>query len=135
MNNFMKAFFKTQIWFVVLLSIVSLLLYAIHWYINFHFYSDLELIIPIFSIYIFNYIGVLLVFTIINFSVYKGHKNYLFIFLGATLFKMILGIVFLLPVLLEPNENAKLEVIYFFIPYFIYLAFEMLSILAFFKSK
>lgn len=131
----MHAFLKNQLWFILLLSVVSLLLYGIHWYINFHFFSDVNLVIPIISIYVFNFIGVLLVFSIINFSDYKGYKNYLFIFLGATLFKMILCIVFLLPVLLDPNENAKLEVFYFFIPYFIYLAFEILSILGFFKPK
>ncbi len=131
----MKTFVKNQIWFIILLSIVSVLLYAIHWYIDFHFFSDVQLIIPVYSIYIFNYIGVLLVFSIINFSVYKGYKNYLFLFLGATLVKMILCIIFLLPILLNPNDNAKLEVFYFFIPYFIYLAFEILSILGFFKAK
>jgi hypothetical protein len=54
--------------------------------------------------------------------------------MGATLFKMILCLVFLLPVLLNPNENATLEVFNFFIPYFLFLAFEIVNIIRFLKD-
>lgn len=131
----MKDFLKKQIWFVILLTLFSLLLFAIHWYIQFYFFSDIKLIIPLIAVYIFNYLGVLIVFSLINFSYYRGNKQFFILFLGATLVKMILCIVFLLPILLNPNENATLEVLNFFIPYFIYLAFEIVSILSFFKQK
>jgi hypothetical protein len=55
--------------------------------------------------------------------------------MGATLAKMILALVFLLPVLIGETENAKTEVLNFFIPYFIYLAFEVTLILGLLREK
>jgi hypothetical protein len=131
----MDQFIKREISFVTLLILFSLLLFGIHWYLDFHFFEGVEYTIPIFSIYIFHIITVTIVFTLINYIVSKGKKEYFILFLGATLVKMILCIVFLLPVLLQPDENSKHEVFNFFIPYFLYLAFELITITQFFKEK
>tara|TARA_E500000318_G_C3484089_1_gene181624 strand:+ start:223 stop:621 length:399 start_codon:yes stop_codon:yes gene_type:complete len=129
------SFIKRETTFLLLLLLFTLLLFAIHWYINFHFFFDIELILPLYTIYSFHFITVLIVYSIVNFKFSTGKKEIFPLFMGATLFKMILCIVFLLPVLLNPNENATLEVFNFFIPYFLYLAFEIVNITLFLKEK
>ncbi len=128
-------FLKRETTFLLLLLLFTLLLFATHWYITFHFFSDVELILPLYTIYGFHFITVLVVYSIINFKFSNGKKQIFPLFMGATLFKMILCIVFLLPVLLNPNENATLEVFNFFIPYFLYLAFEIVNITLFLKEE
>ncbi|MBA3985159.1 MAG: hypothetical protein H0X63_00915 [Flavobacteriales bacterium] len=129
------SFKKREVNFLILLLAFTLLIFAIHWYIIFHFFSEIELILPLWTIYAFHFITVSIVYTIINYKFSKGNKQVFFLFMGATLFKMILTLLFLLPVLLEPNENATLEVFNFFIPYFLYLAFEIVNITIFLKDE
>jgi len=131
----MDEFLKRELWFVVILLIFTLLCYAAHWYLGFQFFSEIDLILPIFTIYIFNFITVLIVYTVMNYRYSIGKIQILPLFLGATLFKMVLAIVFLLPILLKPNENATLETLNFFIPYFFYLAFEIMAIMHLMKEK
>lgn len=128
-------FLKRETTFLLLLLLFTLLLFSVHWYISFHFFSDVEFILPLYTIYGFHFITVLIVYSIVNFMFSKGKKQIFPLFMGATLLKMILCIVFLLPVLLNPNENATLEVFNFFIPYFLYLAFEIVNITLFLKEK
>lgn len=127
-------FKKRESTFLLLLFLFTSLLFAIHWYIAHHFFSQFELILPLYTIYGFHFITVLIIYTIVNFRYSSGKKDIFPFFMGATLFKMILCIVFLLPVLLNPNENATLEVFNFFIPYFLFLAFEIVNITRFLKD-
>jgi len=55
--------------------------------------------------------------------------------MGFTLLKMILAIVFLLPVFLSETENKQPDVFNFFIPYFLYLFFEVYSLTTFLQKK
>lgn len=128
-------FIKRETTFLLLLLLFTLLLFAIHWYINFHFFPEKDLILPVFIIYGFHFITVLIVYSIVNWRFSIGKKEIFPLFMGATIIKMILCIVFLLPVLLNPNENATLEVFNFFIPYFLYLAFEIINITLFLKEQ
>lgn len=129
------TFIKREVNFLILLLAFSLLLFAVHWYIVFHFFSDIVLVLPLWTVYAFHFITVSIVYTIINYKFSNGNKQVFFLFMGATLLKMILTLVFLLPVLLNPNENATLEVFNFFIPYFLYLAFEIVNITFFLKDE
>lgn len=128
-------FLKREANFLLFLLLFTLLLSAIHWYVSFHFFDEVDLILPLYAIYGFHFLTVLIVFSIVNFKFSKGKKQIFSLFMGATLLKMILCIVFLLPVLLKPNENATLEVFNFFIPYFLYLAFEIVNITLFLKEE
>ena len=125
----MNKFFQRELRFVSLLFAFTLLVYFIHWYIGFHFFDELKLVIPIYTIYIFNFITVLIIYSVMNYRFSIGKIEILPLFLGATLFKMILAIVFLLPVMLKPDENATVEALNFFIPYFTYLALEIIAIM------
>jgi hypothetical protein len=128
-------FLKRQATFLLLLLLFTLLLSAIHWYISFHFFDEVDLILPLYTIYGFHFLTVLIVFSIVNFKFSSGKMQIFPLFMGATIVKMILCLVFLLPVLLNPNENATLEVFNFFIPYFLYLAFEIVNITLFLKEE
>ena len=121
--------------FIIKLLALTALLCGVHYYIFLNFFSEIKLYLPIWSIYAFNGVLVLLVFLFINHKVSNGSKNVLNIFLVLTTVKMLLAIVFLLPLFLGKAENPKIEAFNFFIPYFFYLAFEIASISDFLKKQ
>jgi len=112
--------------FLVKLVVFSLLIWAAHFYILQQFFEG-ELQIPLWLIYAFNFVMVFLVFTALRYYSDKG-KDMLKIFLGFTGLKMVLAIVLLLPLFLKKSDNVQLEVFNFFIPYFLFLTFEIFSL-------
>lgn len=121
--------------FIFKLLGLTALLCGVHYYIFLNFFSKTTLYLPIWSIYAFNGILVLIVFLLINHKVSNGSENVLNIFLGSTSVKMLLSIVFLLPLFFGKADNPKVETFNFFIPYFFYLAFEIVSISKFLKKQ
>ncbi|HEU4496815.1 MAG TPA: hypothetical protein VFR70_07160, partial [Flavobacterium sp.] len=76
------------------------------------------------SIYAFNVaatvlVSLFLIFVNSNFENYTG-----FAFLGASLFRMIAAIVFLLPLLKADIKDSTADMAAFFTPYFLFLLFE-----------
>lgn len=112
----------------------SLLLCAVHYYIYFNFYSEIDLYLPIWGIYVFNLILVLLVFAIINHKAATDDSKVYNTFLVLTIAKMALAIVFLLPIFLGKSENSTTEVINFFVAYFLFLGFEIKMLDKFLKD-
>ncbi|NNL32045.1 MAG: hypothetical protein HKO80_02450 [Flavobacteriaceae bacterium] len=113
--------------FGIKLLLFSLVLFGIHSYLMFQFY-DGDLQIKIWMIYIFNAVLVLAVYGILSYQTQKGSKKIFYTFLALTIAKMFLAILFLLPLFIKKPEHSQLEVINFFIPYFLFLTFEILSI-------
>ncbi|MFT5102659.1 MAG: hypothetical protein ACI86C_000302 [Candidatus Latescibacterota bacterium] len=126
---------KEGIQFIVGLIAITALLCGAHYYIFLNFFVDLKLYFPIWSIYTFNAGLVLVVFLIIYYKVSNGSESVMNIFLGLTSVKMLLAIVFLLPLFFGKSENMKVDAFNFFIPYFAYLAFEIVSISKFLKKQ
>ena len=120
--------------FIIKLIGFAALLFAVHYYILIQFF-DGSLHFPIWTIYVFNAIMVFLVFTIINYKSKKGSKKIYQLFLSLTVIKMILAIVFLLPLFLGKSQHAQLEVVNFFIPYFVFLGFEIFSLSKFLQKS
>ena len=120
--------------FIIKLIGFAVLLFAIHFYILSQFF-DGTLHFPIWTIYVFNTVLVFLVFTIISYKNKEGSKKMYQLFLSLTIIKMILAIVFLLPLFLGKSEHAQLEVINFFVPYFIFLGFEIFSLNKFLQKS
>jgi len=60
-----------------------------------------------------------------------------FAFMGLSLFKMFLSVLFLLPVILakEDQGNMILDIFTFFIPYFLYLLFETIFAVRLLQDK
>jgi len=113
--------------FIIRLLIFSSILFGIHFYIIYEFFV-IKLYIPLYAIYIFNTLLVFLVYSILNYKNKQGSKKMYQLFLGLTILKMALSIIFLLPVILGKSDHVQLEILNFFIPYFLFLTFEIFSI-------
>lgn len=121
--------------FTITLIGLSGLLCAVHYYIFFNFFSEIELYFPLWSIYAFNAVLVFAVFSFISYKVSKGSEKALSLFLTLTLVKMVLAIVFLSPLFTGKSNAIKTEVLNFFLPYFVFLAFEIYHLNKFFKFQ
>lgn len=121
--------------FLISLIILSLILCAAHYYLFHVFFSETILFIPLWSIYVFNTLLVIGVFGFIRYKVQKGAKNGYVLFSILTMLKMGLALVFLSPLFAGKSDHTTTEVINFFIPYFIYLIFEIYSLDKFFKNQ
>lgn len=126
---------KNQFVFFLKLTGLSLLLFLVHYYIFISFFNELVLLLPLWLIYVVNFGLVYLLYTIINYKKDKGSDNIFNSFMTGTILKMILIIVFLLPVIVSEQENKIPDVLNFFIPYFIFLGFEVYSVFTFLSKK
>lgn len=116
-------------WFVF-----SLLLYVVHYYILFQIASENEFYFPLWSIYLFNSVLAFIVYFFVKRQFEKASEKTYQTFLIFTMVKMGLAIVFLLPLFTGKSEYPKTETINFFIPYFLFLAFEIFSLNKFFQA-
>jgi len=114
--------------FLLKLMVFCSLLCGIHYYIFTNFFSEIILYLPIWSIYLFNLILVLIVYALIKYILAKDISKVYNTFLISIIIKMVLAIVFLLPLFFGKSENNKVEVINFFAVYFLFLAFEVFTI-------
>jgi hypothetical protein len=129
-----EAFKKRQIPFLTQVLIVSLLLFAIHSYLLFHFTKDAVFFSPLWQVYAFHIIVTSTLYSIINYRYSSGKTDVFNLFMVVTFLKMALAIVFLLPLLLSDFENKQPDVINFFLPYFLYLFFEIYSLTKFLQK-
>ena len=124
MNNIFK---KRQSSFLIQLLILTVTLFAVHSYLSFYFAKEI-LFFYLWQVYIFHFFVTLLIYSVINYQDSVGKKQIFNSFMISTILKMILAVLFLLPLLMSTFENKKPDVFNFFIPYFIYLAFEVYSL-------
>ena len=113
--------------FIIQLLLFTALLFGVHYYILSQFFEG-QLYFPIWTIYMFNAVLVFIVYSVLRFKSKQGSKKMYELFLGLTMLKMALAIVFLLPLFFGKSDHSQLEVINFFIPYFLFLAFEIFSL-------
>ena len=130
-----EIFKKRQTSFVIKLLIVSGLLFGIHSYLLHYFAGDTAFFFPVWQVYAFHIIVTFLLFTVINYKYSKGNTQIFNTFMVSTFLKMILAILFLLPLLLSDFENKQLDVFNFFIPYFLFLFFEVYTLTAFLSKS
>ena len=131
----MEEFKKRQGVFLLQLVGVTALLFGIHAYLLYHFAADKTFFFPVWQIYAFHVVITLLFYTIINYRYAKGKKEIFNLFMILTFMKMFLAILFLLPLLLSDFENKQPDVFNFFIPYFLYLFFEVFAITRFLQKS
>lgn len=125
MNGIFK---KRESNFLIQLISFSALLFGIHYYLNFHFAREVVLFFPLWHIYFFHIITVIIIYTLINYRESIGKTEVFNTFILGILLKMILTIVFLLPWILSKPEQKGFDLANFFIPYFIFLSFEVYSV-------
>lgn len=114
--------------------VFSLLLYIVHYYILFQLASENVYYFPLWSIYLFNSVLAFIVYFFVKRQFEKATEKTYQTFLIFTMIKMGLAIVFLLPLFMGKSESPKTETINFFIPYFLFLAFEIFSLNKFFQA-
>lgn len=132
MNDLFK---KREANFLIQCIGLSVLLFAIHSYLNFHFTEDVLLFFPLWHIYLFHIITVVIIYTLINYRESIGKTEVFNTFILGMLLKMILTMVFLLPWILSKPEQKGYDLANFFVPYFIFLAFEVYSVVKILQKK
>lgn len=131
MNSIFKA---RQLTFIVQNIALTLVLFGVHIYLVSYFFHTV-FFFPIWQIYAFHFVITTLLYTVINYKNSKGNTDVFNTFMILTLIKMALAIVFLLPLLLSDFEKKQPDIFNFFIPYFIYLFFEVYSLTQFLQKK
>lgn len=132
MNHIFK---KRQIAFVIQLFVVGAILFGIHSYLLHYFTGETKFFFPVWQIYVFHIVVTFLLFTVINYKYSKGSTQIFNTFMVSTFLKMILAVLFLLPLLLSDFENKQPDVFNFFIPYFLFLFFEVYTLTAFLNKS
>lgn len=124
----MKAFLKTQFQVVIQSILITLVLFFVHNTLLSNFLPKTVLVLPLYTIYLFHFIVTTAIIFIVSYKKFQGNDNVFNLFIFFTLLKMLLVVVFLLPVFLSDVKNKNYDVFNFFIPYFVYLTFEVYSI-------
>ena len=127
----MEGFKKRQVTFLIQLFGVTIVLLGIHSYLLHYFAPDTEFFFPVWHIYVFHIIITAAFYSVINYKFSTGKKDIFNLFMILTFLKMILAVLFLLPLLLSDFENKQPDVFNFFIPYFLYLFFEVYTLTKF----
>lgn len=130
-----SEFKKNQTTFLIQVLLVTLSLFAIHYYLLYHFAKDITLYFPLWQIYAFHFIITTIVYTAVNYRFTSGKTDIFNVFMVVTFLKMIVSVVFLLPLILSETENKQPDVFNFFIPYFLYLFLEVYSLTKFLQKK
>jgi len=130
----MNTFSNTQVEFIVQLIFISLVLFGVHSYLAHYFLHTTALFFPLWHIYLFHFFVTIILFSVLNYKYKSGQKNIFNFFMGLTLLKMILAVLFLLPLLVSDFEYKQADVFNFFIPYFLFLSFEIFSVLKSLKT-
>lgn len=120
--------------FAIRLLVFTLILFLLHFLIN-QYILEAELFYSLPVIYIFHFLATFLVFILLV-VVYNNYKDFTgYAFMGGSFMKMLAAIVFLLPMLLNNTGYAFVNLLYFFIPYFLFLFFETFYAVKLINSK
>ncbi|WP_298550578.1 hypothetical protein [uncultured Algibacter sp.] len=132
MNNLFK---KRETNFLIQLIALSVLLFGVHSYLNFHFVKGVVLFFPLWHIYVFHVVTIIIIYTLINYRESIGKTEVFNTFILGMLLKMVLIMVFLLPWILSKPEQKGNDLANFFIPYFVFLTFEVYSVTRILQKK
>ncbi len=115
-------------------SVFAVVLFALHKYIQHFFLNGIELFHPIYVIHVFLFLSFIATFYfIIKMAVIKPESILTTFFVGSLL-KSSIVILFFLPLFFDKPDNLNVPVFNFFIPYFLFLLFEIIQIIKIFKT-
>lgn len=114
---------------------VTILLFAFHRYLLSYFATEITFFFPLWHIYVFHFAVTTVLYTVVNYKYSSGKKDIFNTFMVITFLKMIFAILFLLPLLLSDVDYKQPDVFNFFIPYFLYLFFEVYSVTKFLQKN
>lgn len=111
----------------------GLIILAIHFALDYFF--QILSYYSLISIYTFHILAALAVLAIIHLVYVKSKDHTGFAFMGTSLLKMLAAVLFLLPGFLSENKPAFINIMNFFVPYFIFLVFETLLVVKLINRK
>ena len=123
-----ETFRKRQFSFLLKLGLFTFLVGGVHFYLFNSLFAGTLIFFGLWQIYAFHFVTVLLIYSVINYKYSHGKTAIFNYFMVATLLKMALALVFLLPLILSDLPNKLPDAINFFIPYFLFLAFEVYGV-------
>lgn len=125
---------KKLVPFAITITIFTLILFLLHLWVDKNvFKADLFYSLPV--LYLFHILATLLVYILIV-LVFFNYKQYTgYAFMGGSLFKMLAAVAFLFPMLLNNTGDAFINLLYFFIPYFLFLFLETFYAVKLINSK
>lgn len=126
---------KKTLLFILKLVVFTLILLIVHYTVFYIFFPNAALFYPIWIIYVFNVFLVIEVYFGIHYKVSRGSQKTLPFFLALMGLKMVLALIFLLPLFLGKSPSPVMETINFFIPYFCCLGFEIFALDKLFKDQ
>lgn len=130
-----STFLSRQISYITQGSLLVIVAFIVHSYLLHYFATKTVFFFPIWHIYLFNFVTTSLLYTIVNYKYSKDKATVFNTFMLSTLLKMVLAIVFLLPLLMGEVKDKKPDVFNFFIIYFLFLVFEVYSIAKFLQNN
>ena len=112
----------------------SLILYGIHIYIQYHFFKNIELFHPIYTIYLFLFLSVLVLFYYLVKAYVQKPDTIFTTFAVGSLLKSAGVVLFFIPLFFKETSNINHTVFNFFIPYFLFVFFEIYLVMSLSKE-
>lgn len=104
---------------------LTVFFYFVQWYITIKILK-IELFYSTASIFIFHFVVTLIVCLLLILIKKIYFEKFGFAFMALSLFKMIAAILFLIPLLKSEKNSYLNDVFSFFIPYFLFLTYELI---------
>ena len=118
--------FSTPTRSLTLLISFSLILYMLHQLILDSYFSDVT--VPLLSIYLFNFFSVLILLFLFRINIDQQHFRPIVVFISLTLIKMLFVVIYFI-LMINYNGFKATDLVYSFFPvYFVFLAFEVISL-------
>lgn len=111
----------------------TILLFGLHKYFQYFFFKDVELYHPIYSIYLFLFLSLASMFFFIIKAALNKPETIFTTFAVGSLAKTGVSVLFFLPLFFNETPNINYTVFNFFIPYFLFLFFEIYQIIKLFN--
>ena len=118
--------FSAPILSLTLLISFSLILYLLHHKILDSYFSHVT--VPLLSIYLFNFFSVLILLFLFRINVDQQYFRPIVVFISLTLIKMLFVVIYFI-LMINYNGFEATDLVYSFFPvYFVFLAFEIISL-------
>lgn len=120
--------------FLIKLFIFTVILATVQFLIT-NYLLHLELFYSTWLIYLFHALVTFGIYAALVFVHQTFQEKTGFAFMACSLLKMLLSVLFLLPIMLSDFGRPLNDIFAFFIPYFLYLAFETIFAVKLINSK
>ena len=118
--------FSASIQSLTSLIAFSLIFYFLHQLILDSYFSHLN--VPLLSIYLFNFFSVLILLIIFRINIDQQYFRPIVVFISLTLIKMLFVVIYFI-LMINYNSPEATDLVYSFFPvYFVFLAFEVISL-------